>query len=145
MVCTARGSTSRLIQRRGGRSRIYGGGTPEANRRRIKGFGHQEIQMLMDCQNAGGVPFSGSDSQWLTGTSIRRVPRSFSLEVAEEVSADRMFTSKNLTEQSLLLTATLGSTLLTLAFVRLSEVSMTELLMEPCSWVWYCQWGREDR
>ena len=50
-----------------------------------------------------------------------------------------MFTSKNLTEQSLLLTATLGSTLLTLAFVRLSEVNMTELLMEPWSCVWYTQ------
>lgn len=56
-----------------------------------------------------------------------------------------MFTSKNLTEQSLLLTATLGSTLLTLALVKLSEVNITELLMEPWSWVWYCQWGREDR
>jgi hypothetical protein len=75
---------------------------------------------------------------------MRKSPRSFSLEVAEE-SDDRMFTSKNLTEQSLLLTATLGSTLLTLAFVRLSEVNITELLMEPCSLVWYCQWGREDR
>ena len=70
---------------------------------------------------------------------MRRIPRSFSLEAAGEESVDRMFTSKNLTEQSLLLTATLGSTLLTLAFVRLSEVSITELLIEPCSCVWYCQ------
>ena len=99
--------------------------------------------MLANRQNIEGVAFGGSNSQWLTGTSIRRTPRSFSLEAA--VSEERMFTSKNLTVQSLLLTATLGSTLLTLAFVRLSEVNMTELLMEPCNWVWYCQWGREDR
>ena len=70
---------------------------------------------------------------------MRRSPRSFSLEAEGEESDDRMFTSKNLTEQSLLLTATLGSTLLTLALVRLSEVNITELLIEPCSWVWDCQ------
>ena len=45
----------------------------------------------------------------------------------------RMFTSKNLTEQSLLLTTTLSSALLTLAFVRLSEVNMTKSLRELCS------------
>lgn len=70
---------------------------------------------------------------------MRKIPRSFSREAGGEESDDRVFTSKNLTEQSLLLTATLGSTLLTLAFVRLSEVNITELLMEPCSWVWYSQ------
>lgn len=91
------------------------------SRRLTRGFAHREIQMLMN------------------RTSIRRIPRSFSFVLAGELSDDRMFTSKNLTEQSLLLTATLGSTLLTLALVRLSEVNMTELLMEPCSWVWYCQ------
>jgi hypothetical protein len=101
------------------------------NRQLTKGFGHQEIQTLMDRYEMQPVAYLESDSQWFTGTSIRRTPRSFNLEAAGELSDDRMFTSKNLTEQSLLLTATLGSTLLALTLVRLSEVNITELLMEP--------------
>lgn len=101
------------------------------NRQRTRAFGHQEIQTLRNGYEMQPVAYLGSDSQWFTGTSIRRTPRSFILEAAGELSDDRMFTSKNLTEQSLLLTATLGSALLMFALVRLSEVNITELLMEP--------------
>jgi hypothetical protein len=50
----------------------------------------------------------------------------------------RTLTSKNLTVQSLLLTATRGSALLSFERVRLREVKRTELLIEPDRTPSYC-------
>jgi hypothetical protein len=73
--------------------------------------------------------------QWLTGTFNCIQPISSSLSGGLGLTYDALIeTSKNLTVQSLLLTANLGSTLDWLERVRLREERRTELLMEARSW-----------
>jgi hypothetical protein len=79
------------------------------------------------------------DAQWFTGTSSRNVPASLMrLGGPSTPLVPRTLTSKNLTVQSLLLTATRGSALLSFERVRLREVKRTELLIEPDRTPSYC-------
>ena len=78
-------------------------------------------------------------AQWFTGTSSRNVPTSLMRFGGPSTPfVPRTLTSKNLTVQSLLLTATRGSALLSFDRVRLREVRSTELLMDPERILSYC-------
>ena len=86
-----------------------------------------------------GVTQRRRNIQWLTGTSSRSVPTSLMRFGGPSTPlVPRTLTSKNLTVQSLLLTATRGSALLSFDRVRLREVRRTELLMDPDRTLSYC-------
>jgi len=92
------------------------------------------------------VGLLGDDAQWFTGTSSRNVPASLMrLGGPSTPLVPRTLTSKNLTVQSLLLTATRGSALLSFERVRLREVKRTELLIEPDRTPSYCHSLLESR